>query len=228
MSGEKPFGPENVQNIDMKAIEARMTSEQLAKYQADRERDKIEAPLREARANIDYKKSLATDAVKANEIAARKEQKANNKLLCLDIADAINKKNTEALDFYVSTYLKDKVSFKEPDSIEEIQDIFNQLSNKPEELLTFGQPESPRVEMCTAYCEVPAQNEKTMVAITVTVDYTYNAEEPLVTFTVSKAPMPKKESVQAVAPLNKPKKVGAAPSILGKAFAYGKKLFGLE
>lgn len=243
MSGEKPFDPgdtqidsENAPIIDMKAIEARMTPEQLAKYQADMERGKKEAPLREARATIDYKKNQAAAAVRARELASFKEERAAKQLLCLDIASAIHENNNTALDLYVTTYLKDKLSFKQLVSIEEVQDIFNQLSNKPEELLTFGQPESPRVEMRTVYCEVPIQNEKTMMAITATVDYTYNAKEPLVTFMVSKAPMPKKESLQAVVPLNKSKNSEVKnPSFkdvfveAGKnAWAFGKKLLGIK
>lgn len=227
MPGENQFDP-NTQIFELKDLVAQMTPEQLERHQAAMKRGESEEPLREARAMVDYKKNQAAAAVRSRELASYKEERAANKLLCLDIANAIHDNETTALDLYIKTYLKDKLSFKQPESIEEIQDIFNRLSNRPEELIDIGQPELPRVEMRTVYCEVPVQNEKIMMAITATVDYTYNAEEPLVTFVVSKAPVPKKESLQAVVPLSKTKKVEAAPSLLGKAFAYGKKLFGLK
>ncbi len=235
MSGETPFDPGSTQNdldkarvIDMNAFTARMNQEQLARYEADMERDKREGPLREARATVDRRRNQAAAAVRARELTGYKEERAANKLLCLDIASAIHENKTDNLDLYVVTYLNDKLSFKQPDSIEQIQDIFNRLSNRPEELLNYGQPELQRVEVRTVYCEVPVQNEKIMLAITVTVDYTYNAQEPLVTFVVSKEQTPKNESLQAVVPLNKPKEVAESRSILGKMFTAGKKLFGFE
>lgn len=214
-----------------------MTPEKLARHQARMEQDKREEPLREARATIDYKKNQAADAVKARELGEYKEQKAFNQLLCLDIAQAIHRNETAALDLYVTTYLKDKLSFNQPSSLEDIQNIFNRLSNRPEELIDIGQPESPKVEMRTVYYEASlADNKKVMTAITITADYTYNATEPLVTFIVSEAPKPKKEALQAVSALTKPKKAEVNKSSFAdvlaetskKTWAFGKKLLGLK
>lgn len=184
MSGEKSFESGNAQIIDMKAIEAQMTPEQLAAYQKAKEGDrKTEVNSETEAAN---KKQLALEAVKKQEERNRAQEQSDRKFVCDSLVNAMETKNPQMLDALLGQYIKDQTAFKPLRNTADLENMLQTLAFEEPDTVLIDFNKDSKMLMNTAYVEVPfANGEQKQIAITVKADYYYENSDPVVSFQVS-------------------------------------------